>query len=595
MKTLEYQLNGGTRQTLSATTSFAFEVNPSLGLNTIEVFAGDAAGNTSSSTVKVSYSKPKFALAVNRTGNGTVTSTQTGIACGTDCTEDYEQGSSITLNATPDLGWHFVSWGGACSGAGTCMVTMDSTKTVTAEFSIVPIFNLIVNKNGSGSGAISSNPSGIDCGLNCSSSFSDGTVINLTPTANPGSSFAGWTGACTGTGVCAVTMNAAKTVTATFNDIQAPTISITSPADGLNVSSPSLAMNGSASDSNGVVVVKFSVNGGGRQNASGTSAWDGIATLTPGSNTIQVFATDPAGNEGNASRTVIYTPLPGNLSVSKVGSGFGKVTSDPTGIDCGSTCIASFASNSSVNLTATASSGSTFEGWGGACTGTGACTVTIDGSKSVTATFNDTTAPIVAITSPSNNASVSSASMIVNGTTSDGSGVTNVQYTINGGTRQAVTGTTAWNFGTTLNSGNNTIIVFARDAAGNEGTATLNLTYTPPAVSLSVSKTGSGVGTVTSNPAGISCGTDCDEPYASGSSVTLTPTPATGSSFAGWGGACTGTGACTVVVDSAKAVSASFTDIAKPTVSITSPSNNATLTNSSLTVIGTAMDNTGVI
>jgi Divergent InlB B-repeat domain/Carboxypeptidase regulatory-like domain/Bacterial Ig domain/Phosphodiester glycosidase/Glucodextranase, domain B/Bacterial Ig-like domain (group 2) len=592
--TLEYQLNGGTRQTLPAAASFAFDVNLSLRVNTIEVFAADGAGNSSSKQVKISYAKPKVALVVSRTGNGSITSTPTGITCGTDCTEDYEQDSSLNLTAIPDSGWRFVGWGGACSGSSTCAVTMNAAKTVTAEFTTIPIFSLTMNKNGSGSGTISSSPSGIDCGLICSSSFSEGTTVNLTPTPATGSSFAGWSGACTGTSACTVTMSAAQSVTATFTDIQAPIVTIVSPADGLSVSSASLAFNGTTSDSNGVVAVKFSVNGGSRQNASGTTAWNGIATLTPGSNTIQVFATDPAGNEGSASRTITYTPPPGSLSISKTGSGSGTVTSNPAGIDCGSTCSASFASNSSINLTATASSGSTFAGWGGACTGTGACTVTMSGSQSVTATFNDTTAPTVAITNPSNNASVSSASMTVNGTASDGNGVTSVQYSINGGTRQAATGTTTWNFSTTLNAGNNTIVIFARDVAANEGTATLNLTYTPPAVSLSVSKTGSGVGTVSSNPAGINCGADCDEPYASGSSVTLTPTPAAGSSFAGWGGACSGTGVCTVVVDSAKAVSANFTDTVKPIVSITSPNNNATLTNSNLTVTGTATDNTGV-
>ncbi|CAK0749893.1 exported hypothetical protein [Gammaproteobacteria bacterium] len=74
---------------------------------------------------------------------------------------------------------------------------------------------------------------------------------------------------------------------------------------------------------------------------------------------------------------------------------------------------------------------------------------------------------------------------------------------------------------------------------------------------LTVTKTGSG--TVTSNPAGISCDSDCSESYNSGTSVTLTATPAAGFTFAGWGGDCSGTTSCTLSMTAAKNVSATFT------------------------------------
>src|SRR5204863_9158206 len=73
-------------------------------------------------------------------------------------------------------------------------------------------------------------------------------------------------------------------------------------------------------------------------------------------------------------------------------------------------------------------------------------------------------------------------------------------------------------------------------------------------------------GTVTGAPAGISCGTDCSEPYASGTVVTLTAAPTTGSAFTGWsGGGCSGTGSCTVTVTAATTVTETFT----PTVTLT--------------------------
>jgi hypothetical protein len=80
----------------------------------------------------------------------------------------------------------------------------------------------------------------------------------------------------------------------------------------------------------------------------------------------------------------------------------------------------------------------------------------------------------------------------------------------------------------------------------------------PSSYTLSVTKTGAGAGLVTSSPGGISCGEDCEEAYAGGISVTLTAVADAGSSFAGWGGACTGIGSCTVSMDAAKSVTAAF-------------------------------------
>jgi lysyl endopeptidase len=74
---------------------------------------------------------------------------------------------------------------------------------------------------------------------------------------------------------------------------------------------------------------------------------------------------------------------------------------------------------------------------------------------------------------------------------------------------------------------------------------------------LTVSASGTGTGTITG--AGISCGSACKSQYASGTSVTLTATPAAGSVFSGWSGACTNTsGSCVVTMTAAKSVVANF-------------------------------------
>lgn len=79
-------------------------------------------------------------------------------------------------------------------------------------------FQLTVNKTGAGSGTITSNIVGINCPGDCTEYYGGGTVVILTQTPAPGSSFGGWTGGgCSGTGICTITMNSAINVTAPFN------------------------------------------------------------------------------------------------------------------------------------------------------------------------------------------------------------------------------------------------------------------------------------------------------------------------------------------------------------------------------------------
>jgi hypothetical protein len=76
-----------------------------------------------------------YTLSVGVSGNGSVTSLPAGINCGSVCTMNYASGTAVTLTATPAGGATFNSWNGACSGNGTCVVTMNSLENVTAIFS----------------------------------------------------------------------------------------------------------------------------------------------------------------------------------------------------------------------------------------------------------------------------------------------------------------------------------------------------------------------------------------------------------------------------------------------------------------------------
>jgi len=112
---------------------------------------------------------------------------------------------------------------GAITNAMSVSATEDdlapANNSATQDTTVVQSFTLTVTKDGTGTGTISSDPSGIDCGLVCSQKFASDTVVSLTATGSADSTFIGWGGACSGTdpNSCSVTLNAAQSVTATFN------------------------------------------------------------------------------------------------------------------------------------------------------------------------------------------------------------------------------------------------------------------------------------------------------------------------------------------------------------------------------------------
>jgi uncharacterized protein YfiM (DUF2279 family) len=177
---------------------------------------------------------------------------------------------------------------------------MNEAKSVTATFAPAQGTSFALSVSVTGSGTVTSNPAGINCGTTCNANFAANTSVTLTAEPAAGQSFSSWGGACSGSSpTCTVTMSQARSVTATFVPTQ------------------------------------------------GTS-----------------FA----------------------LNVSVTGNG--TVTSAPAGINCGTTCNANFAANTSVTLTATPAAGHVLQSWGGACAGSAAtCTLQMSQARSVSATF----------------------------------------------------------------------------------------------------------------------------------------------------------------------------------------------------------------
>lgn len=162
-------------------------------------------------------------------------------------------------------------------------------------------------------------------------------------------------------------------------------------------------------------------------------------------------------------------PPPKNFSLTVTMTGTGTVTSSPAGINCPTTCTASFTSGTSVTFTATAGSGYQFSGYSGACSGS-SCQITLATDQSVSATF--------AIVS------------------------------------------------------------------NNSAQVTVKV---------------SGQGTVTSNPAGINCPSTCSASFDNGTTVTLSASPASGSTFSGFTGDCSGSTCQLAIANNQSAnVSATF-------------------------------------
>jgi hypothetical protein len=149
-------------------------------------------------------------------GQGRMTSDPAALDCTTQCDVPLAPGL-VTFRAVPVPGWHFVRWTGLCTGQGnisSCNHMVSADVSVGAEFALDPV--LTVGHAGTGSGTVSSVDAGFTCASSCTQSVRQDGVFRLVAAAGAGSTFSGWSGACSGTGECTITASANASVTATF-------------------------------------------------------------------------------------------------------------------------------------------------------------------------------------------------------------------------------------------------------------------------------------------------------------------------------------------------------------------------------------------
>ena len=215
-------------------------------------------------------------------------------------------------------------------------------------------------------------------------SYTENTVVNITATPATGYVFDYWSGACTGSGACSVTMSAAKSVVAHFALAYNLTTAVLTDRIGQTGGTTSPAVGDHWYKAGTVVPVTATANPGFH-----FAVWSGGGCTGTDPNVCNVTMDANKTVEANFAIDLVA------LSVTFPGTGSGTVTSAPTGISCSSApCSYSFDYNSSVTLTAAPTlPGSVFTGWGGDCTGL-TCSLTMTATRNVTATFtSDTTLP----------------------------------------------------------------------------------------------------------------------------------------------------------------------------------------------------------
>jgi hypothetical protein len=347
-----------------------FVVASSVAIFGVLALGAASAAESSAAKVKVTIVKKGPGMVSDRSGS---------IVCGTRCSAWLDRGTLAGLTADGEGDSTFSGWSGACVGeVARCTLYLNGNASATAHFEAGYVnLDVVVG----GAGRVTSTPRGITCGMgadDCSQAVLQGSTVRLQADPALTSAFAGWGGACSGDGVCKVSLRESRSVRAVFRRVYA----VSASASGSGTIDSDLWPGcdlpcSSVSPSNAVVPLVAvpspdQVFEGWSGSCVGAAASCALATDTPSTVTASFVSEKPV--------------LPGvGPPLEVTVAGLGTVTGG--GIECSPICAAR-PGVPVVVLSAVAQSGSVFDGWGGDCTGAAStCTVGLAAARSVTATF----------------------------------------------------------------------------------------------------------------------------------------------------------------------------------------------------------------
>lgn len=496
----------------------------------------------SNKTLTANFTANSYTLTTNTSGSGSVT------AGGT-----YSYGTVRSISASPGTGYYFAGWSGAATGTSNPVnITVDSNKTLTANFT-ANSYTLTTTTSGSGS-------------VTAGGSYSYGTVRSITATAGTGYTFSGWSGAASGTSnPVNITVDSNKTLTANFS-ANSYTLTTTTTGSG--------SVTAGGTYPYGTVRTITATPGTGHS----FDGWSGAASGW--ANTINITI--------DANKTIRATFVPNSyeISASTVPAGLADIQG-ASDYDYGQT----------ATLTAPSVAGYVFTGWSGGISSTAnPLSFTVDSAKALIANYVASNYTVSGVTAPAGlgtisgtgaysygqNATLSAPSVTgytFTGWSGDLSGATNPQsLTVNG--NKAVTASySANNYTLTTNtSGSGSVTAGGTYPYGTVRTitATAGTGYTfsgwsgaasgttnPVNITVDSNKTLTAnftansctVTTAVNGPGSVSGGGN----YTYGQAASLTATPSTGHTFAGWSGDLSGaTNPQSLTVNGNKSVTASF-------------------------------------